>query len=134
MASVRTILAAFGGRPAAAVLLVYQAVFLNVFLPGHTRGAITVDGKHAAACCCCGGAVQRPAGGHGPAAPSPDDRAHCALCEFAAGLTPDVSFRVTPDELGLLDLLPLPPPAVVCSRDLTPTYLACGPPPSPARG
>jgi hypothetical protein len=111
------------------LLLVYQAFFLNVLLPGHTRGAITVDGKHTpAACCCCGG---KPAGGD-PAVPSQRDRDHCALCQFAGVLTPDPVVQLVIAELGLLDVLPTPAPAVAESRDLVTTYLACGPPLSPA--
>ncbi len=35
-------------RLTAVFLLVYEALFLNVVLPGHTRGAITLDGRHVA--------------------------------------------------------------------------------------
>ena len=51
---VRSILARLRARPLVAFLLVYQFLFLNVVLPGHTRGAITTDGKHVAKCCCGG--------------------------------------------------------------------------------
>ena len=126
----RNILAALRSRPAAAVLLVYQALFLNVLLPGHTRGAITLDGKHVPACCC--DRDPRPTG-RPPAVPSQRDRDHCAICQFAAGLTPVLFFRVTLAAVGLLRRLPVPPRPVVGSLDLIPTYLARGPPPSPAR-
>ena len=113
----------------------YQAFFLNVVLPGHTRGAITTDGKHTPArCCCCGGgAADHGPANKGPAEPSRRDRDHCAICDFAAGLTSVPVVVLTLPPLGLLDLLPVPPPAVDESRDLLPTYLACGPPLSPAR-
>ncbi len=131
MRLVRPILAALRSRPAVAVLLVYQALFLNVFLPGHARGAITLDGKHAtAACCCCGTAAESRPDGKGPAVPSERDREHCAVCQFVAGLTSVPVVRLTIHGAGLLDLLPVPPPAVVAARNLIPTYHACGPPPS----
>jgi hypothetical protein len=112
-------------------LLLQQAFFLNVLVPGHTRGQITLDGKHeadsvgCAACCCC---KQPAVPAKNPAGPSQKDRDQCAICQFVAGLTSVPVVRLTLPELGLLDLLPVPPPAVVVSLDLFPTYQACGPP------
>ena len=126
----RTLFAALRSRPAAAVLLVYQALFLNVLLPGHTRGAVTLDGKHTPACCCEGD--PRPTE-RVPAVPSRRDRDHCAICQFAAGLTPLLFFRITLADHGLLQRSPAAPPPTACSLDRIPTYLACGPPLSPAR-
>jgi hypothetical protein len=118
-----------------ALLLIYEAMFLNIVLPGHTRGQITIDGKHTVdsnscpLCCCC--ATETPASG--PAVPSQRDREHCALCQFMAGLTSVPLIRLTLPELGLLELLPVPPPHSIVSLQLIPTYLACGPPVSTAR-
>ncbi len=111
------------------LLLAYQAWFLNVLLPGHARGAVTVDGKHSPAACCGGGGT---APGHDQV-PSQRDRDHCALCQFAAGLTSVPVARVALADLGLLERLPVQPPAAAVPRDPVATYLACGPPPSPAR-
>ena len=112
------------------LLLVFQAFFLNVILPAHTRGAFTLDGKHStdgpSGCCCCGGAAAQP--GHGPFTPSQRDKDNCALCQFMAGLSSAPVVTLTLPELGLLTLLPVPPPAVHVARDLQPTYFACGPP------
>jgi len=113
----------------AVALLVYQAVFLNVLLPGHTRGAITLDGKHTPAC--CAGDPKPPAGA--PAVPSRRDRDRCAVCQFAIGLTPVLFFRTTLDGLGLLRRMTAAPRLAVCPLELIPTYLACGPPLSPAQ-
>ena len=117
------------------LLLAYQSLFLNVFLPGHTRGAVTLDGRHAArpSCCCDGG------GGSGPPAdgqrrdlPSGRDREQCAVCHFAARVTPPPAFDFRLPPLGLLDRLPPAVPAVATSVDRIRTYLACGPPPAHA--
>jgi hypothetical protein len=112
-------------------LLIYQALFLNVLLPGHTRGAITIDGKHTTdacpCCCCCGGdkaATANPDFGM----PSKRDREHCAFCEFAVGLISIPIVKFTLPEFGLLDVLPIAPPRVVISLDRISTYFACGPP------
>ncbi len=126
-------------RPKRAILgflLVYQAVFLNVVLPGHTRGAVTLDGKHTAGgpCCCCGGdegTTRRPVG-QGPAGPSRRDRDHCAICSFAARVTPPPAFDFRLPPLGLLERLPPPVPATATSVARIRTYLACGPPPAHA--
>ena len=120
------ILARLRARPLAVFLLVYQALFLNVLLPGHTRGAITLDGKHTACCCCCGG--ERGPAGKVPAVPSQRDRDHCAICNFAARVTPPEVFDLRLDPLGLLERLPVPAPTAVVSLDRISTYLACGPP------
>ena len=121
-------------------VVVYQALFLNVLLPGHTRGAITLDGRHTPACCspaCYAPAVSSrgdvPPSGKGPAVPSPRDRDNCAVCHFAVGLTPVLFFRTTVAALGLLGRRPPEPPRAAVSLDPIPTYFACGPPPSPAR-
>jgi hypothetical protein len=92
------------------LLLAYQALFLNVLLPGHTRGAITLDGKHTAPCCCCGGGADRPAG-KGPAVPSQRDRDHCAICQFAAGITSVPMLYLKLAEAGLVERLPPPRPS-----------------------
>jgi hypothetical protein len=115
-------------------LLVYQALFLNVVLPGHTRGAVTMDGKHTPGCCCCCACRgDAHAAGDKPApTPSPGDRDKCALCNFAAGLISVPPVRLVLPDLGLLKRLPLPGPAVAVAADFLPTYFACGPPASPA--
>jgi hypothetical protein len=123
------IFAALRTRPAVTVMLVYQALFLNVLLPGHTRGAITLDGKHTPACCCAG--EPKPADG-APAVPSRRDRDHCALCQFAAGLTPHLFFRITLLPLGVLERLAGMRPGVVRPAEFAATYFACGPPASAA--
>ena len=121
-------------RPRKAILgllLVYQALFLNVVLPGHSRGAVTLDGRHTAdlkPCCCCGGSGDPSAGHPGPAVPSRRDREHCAICQFAAGLSPAPFLHVTLAPAGLLDRLPDPPPDRAVPADPALTYLACGPP------
>ena len=116
-------------------LLVFQAVFLNVIVPGHTRGQITLSGTHCqddGGCPMCRRARGEVPAAKSPVAPSQRDREQCAVCQFVAGLTTAPVVRLTLPEMGLLDLLPVPPPAAVASLQLVPTYLACGPPDSAA--
>jgi hypothetical protein len=96
------------------LLLAYQFFFLNVVLPGHTRGAITLDGKHTGCpmCCCCAAASH--ADKTGQPIPSQRDRDNCALCNFAARLTFVVPPNLRLTEFQLLEILPpAPAPAVV---------------------
>ena len=109
------------------LLLVYQAFFLNVFLPGHVRGSITLVGKRTTASCC---SEEAPRRADGATAPSQGDKANCAVCHFAAGLIPVPPLDLTLPPLGLLDVLPPPTPIVAASVEAIRTYLACGPPPA----
>jgi hypothetical protein len=99
-------------------LIAFQAAWLNVVLPGHTRGIITVPGyRPAAAASCheqtarsvgCCGAPQRPDGS------GDDDRRererHCAVCHFAAKLTPPPVIDATLAPLARLPLTADLPP------------------------
>ncbi len=131
MKVIAPILARLRTRPVAVFLLVYQAVFLNVVLPGHTRGAVTLDGRHTADwCCCCGGGAEaRPAPDRkGPSAPSQRDRDHCAFCHFAARLVPPVVPDVRLAPPGLLVVLTTPRPAAIAPAARIVTYYGRGPP------
>ena len=130
MTAITQILARVRTRPAAVFLLVYQTVFLNVVLPGHTRGAITLDGRHTGdrAVCCCGDVGDKPADDDRRPVPSQRDRDHCSICNFAARVVPPTlpDLRLVP--LGLVDRLPSPRPATVDPADRIVTYYGRGPP------
>lgn len=122
-------------RPFHFALILFQAFWLNVVIPGHTRGAITLPGagcedstcpfhtSMAGACCDTDGAEHR-------GQPMPAKRvANCAICAFAARLTPPPAIDLWPPELRLAELLPLPPPHTAPASPFTPTYYAREPPP-----
>jgi len=121
-------------RPVAVALLLYEFFFLNVVVPGHNRGAITVDGKHipdsAACCCCCGGSDSSDTNGQPRKAPSRRDQKNCAICNFAARVVPATFLSLILPKLGLLETLPWSNPAVPVSIQAIPTYQSRGPPPS----
>jgi hypothetical protein len=108
--------------------LAYQTFFLNVVVPGHTRGVITLTGQAGTdqieGCGCC---ESKPA--KSKDAPTSKDRQNCAICNLAAHYTlpPVVDFRLA--DLGLLALLPVSTAATIHPADFIPTYYACGPPP-----
>lgn len=95
-------------------LIVFLFLWLNVVLPGHTRGMITVPGSSPTAqaetpdACCSVGGKKTPDPAKAPTeAPTQDEKRRCAVCFFAAALDlpPVVTFDHSPR--GLLAVLPL---------------------------
>jgi hypothetical protein len=90
-------------------LLVYEAMFLNILLPGHTRGSITLAPKDATPAA----KAEAKSGGccriHNEPAqeqkPTEKDRASCALCFFAARLVTPPPALTAPVQLELVELL-----------------------------
>lgn len=118
----------------------FQAIWLNAVVPGHTRGAITLPGGE-----CCTEVASHPvvaqetgakccpprehvAGSHSGKIPTSDQRARCAICFFAATMTPSPVVNLTPPPLELQALLPVAAPEVGTSGDLLVTYLGRAPP------
>src|SRR5438552_4784323 len=69
------------GRCARILLVLWQAFCLNVFIPAHTRGAMTVPGVR-----CNGTAEGHACCSHKPPRgdkPTPEQRSRCAVCYFA---------------------------------------------------
>ena len=120
----------------AGALLLYQFFFFNILLPGHTRGAVTLDGKHhpdvgACCCCCCGGGDASPldakAGGSKPA-PSQKDRDYCAICNLAVRVMPTPLFTINLRPLTFLKLSAPIPSLQAVSVEAICTYLGRAPP------
>jgi hypothetical protein len=65
--------------------IVHLIVWLNVVIPGHTRGRFTIGpaSPSAPSSCCDSRASQSRDRNH---TPTPDERSRCAICFFAAGL------------------------------------------------
>jgi hypothetical protein len=126
-------------RPGHLALLVFQAIWLNVVLPGHTRGVVTLAGADCDACAarqtvlstnnshCCSTASS-PTRHQPHDQPTPKQKASCALCAFAARVTPPPPITVAPAHTGSSIPLPLPRPDVPVSLELIPTYYGNGPP------
>ena len=111
------------------LLIAFQVLFLNVVVPGHTRGVITLSGRSSSPVpqsSGCGGCC--PTRGDPADAPTEEDKANCAVCFFAARITPPpvVDFQLT--MLGLREVMPLPPRAVVVTPDLPVPYDGRAPP------
>ena len=112
-------------RAGVIALPTFQALWLNVILPGHRRGAVTLPGYEPSAAqhrCCS----QHPGSGTSDA---PGDRAaHCAVCFFAARLSLPVFVDLTPAPLGLCGDCDVPACEAITSLDLQLTYLGRAPP------
>lgn len=95
-------------------LLVFQAFWLNVVLPGHTRGIVTMPGWEAksrteTAKSCCG--VEKPSK---ETKPSPSERAaHCAVCFFAVHLFLPPVVDLRPPALELTGRMTDPQPDII---------------------
>jgi len=88
--------------------LVFQALWLNVIVPGHRRGVVSLPGEAPLPChvigakSCCGSS--HPVGHGKPAAPG-DPALHCGICYFAARVTPTPPVSLAPEPLRLLEVL-----------------------------
>ena len=116
-------------RGTALLLILFQALLLNVVIPGHTRGIITLSGRSAIndlRDVGWGGCCQKHSGSENQ--PTQKDRAQCAICHLAARITPApvVDLRLT--ELGRGDLFPVSQPRIVTAPDLALTYHGRAPP------
>lgn len=113
-------------------LILFQFLWLNVIIPGHTRGAITIPdsssagGETAAADTCCA-VPASPADGE-DGRPTPDERRRCAVCYLAAGYTIPPVFTIDLAPVGLIACIPLRAAAQVASRHIPLPYFPAGPP------
>jgi hypothetical protein len=83
-------------------LLVYEALFLNVFIPAHKRGMVQLPGSPAVDSCCCGMGESKKA----PTEKEKHEREkNCAICAFAARLTIPATIDLSLPPLMRLDLI-----------------------------
>ena len=85
------------------ILLVLEALFFNVVIPGHARGMIELPGADRCPACC----VAR----HSPQKNSPTDSQrtqNCAVCAFAAQLIVPPAADFAPPLTGTNEILPPP--------------------------
>ena len=104
------------------LLLLFEVVWLNAFLPGHTRGVIALADAGESSChtkCC-----EKPQ--------KPDQKSEragrCAVCFFAARLTVPATLDMTLPPLALVDEAPVPPAPQVISLDRPAIFDSRGPP------
>jgi hypothetical protein len=119
-------------RAACAAFILYQFVWLAAVVPGHTRGRFTLPGakgscNQSSGHGCCPGARAKSPQENDDKDPTPADRARCAVCYFAAGLSTPVAFCYDFAPSGVQSVrAELPPPAF--DPIYTPAYYGRGPP------
>lgn len=112
----------------------WQFLWLNVIVPGHTRGMITMPGsaassaeRAAVADSCCGvPADDSPDDDNGQ--PTPQQRRSCAVCHVAAGFTPPPVFWIDlqPGTNSVQAVFPVL--TQVAARHIPLPYFPSGPP------
>ena len=104
-------------RAGVILLLLFEAVWLNAFLPGHTRGVVTIGEST-----CC-------ATKHKDKKSEQQERAkHCAVCFFAAKLSAGTSLTIELPPPARLDEAPPQHPTVLTSLDRIAVFDSRGPP------
>jgi hypothetical protein len=119
-------------------LLVFQAIWLNVIVPGHTRGVVTLAGTspavescHAVAktkCCPSKGTSDDEKSDSESPVDEGERKANCAVCYFAARIAPPPAVDLLPSPLEIVRPSPPVPSHLVDSLDTLPTYYGRGPP------
>ena len=106
--------------------LAFQVVWLNAVLPGHTRGAVTLDGQLAAEPAC-----HKACGKHEDARGKKQDGGRakrCAICFHAARLSTAAPIDFTPARLREAGVLDVPAAEGVASVQPLHVYDGRGPP------
>jgi len=114
--------------------ILFQCVWLNAVLPGHTRGVVTLPGSgdgdsrasvetHA----CCAGLAKTTDRKNDSPARKPASGS-CAICFFAAHMATPPPALDPPAALGLREILPVHAPATARSLEHRFAYLGRGPP------
>ena len=119
------------------ILTALLAVWLNAVVPGHTRGVITVPDGGKGHCATVSTVVSRCCPKTGKPIkqddprdekPTDEEKARCAVCFFAKGLSNHAGAVLTSAPLGLLHLAPVRAPGRVESAGRISTYLGRAPP------
>jgi hypothetical protein len=119
------------GRAFRICFIAFQAIWLNAVVPGHTRGVVTL-GCESDACehtvkphsCCPPAAASK----NDKPSPTPEQKARCAVCAFAARVTTPPTVSFVPPRLELLCVADVVAARHVESADLRLTYLGRAPP------
>jgi hypothetical protein len=116
-------------RPFHLALILFQVFWLNIVVPGHTRGSVRMLG----ACCPDMSAASRDAEAdccptHPERRPRPAQGAGCAICSFAAHLSvPPAVVTAPPRPMPLAVLPPERAESLIARVTLLP-FDSCGPP------
>jgi hypothetical protein len=110
-------------------VILFQAAWLNVIVPGHTRGAVQLPGATARCCCCDGGGTSDGGAPKRGTPVTPQQRtSNCAICFFCAHLSLPPAFVIDLSPLNMLLNLLQDRHADLCPRIVLVPFDSCGPP------
>ncbi len=118
-------------RPGHIALLIFQGLWLNVILPGHTRGLVTLPGstvQNKAGDDCGSCCTPNPETSQDESQSDENRAARCAVCFFAMRVTPPPVVDLRPPAMALLGIDAPPSPATFVSHEHRLTYLGRAPP------
>ena len=119
-------------RAARVAILLFQALWLNVVLPGHQRGVVALPGSECPNCrlalatACHSGCATTPADSN-RSVPG-DPASHCAICQFAAMLSLPPVIDLSPPVHHFLELRTIPVAECLVSLPFPATYDGRAPP------
>jgi len=110
-------------------LVIFELIWLNVIIPGHTRGCVTMscgcsEAAGAPACPLC--AAEAAKNSHH--SPTPTDREHCALCFFAAHLSIPPAIDLSAPKLRFLNYVGADAARHLFAREVILPFDGTGPP------
>ena len=106
-------------KPLRILLAAVWFLWTAIIIPGHTRGAITVDGKQTIGCC--------EGKQHDKSQPVRSS-SNCAVCHLAAKLMPASSFNIELKPGELLEIITLRPTAAPAVAGVVLTLRSRAPP------
>ncbi len=112
-------------RIAVVALILFESLWLNVIVPGHTRGIVLVPGAQPVVLLPCCAAREEHQKSHDP---TPEERGQCAICNFAAHLTVPATIDCRPQRLELLATIA--PPVERAVVEYHPVSAQCRGPPA----
>jgi len=115
------------------LILLFEALWLNVIVPGHRRGMVPLPGESCEAMGMAGASSARACCEHrsnGQSTPTHqgDPAQHCAICYFAARLTVPPPIDFAPRPTALAERIKPIAPVVAVSFAFPATYDGRGPP------
>ena len=112
-------------------VLIFQALWFGVLVPGHRRGVIALPGEQSFAalsqersCCAVDGSEHR----HSPQIPCRDPAQHCAICHLAMRLSTPPEIDIVLPPCGLAEVRRLSSFDAPASILTVPTYDGRAPP------
>jgi hypothetical protein len=117
-------------RPWHLLFIAFQAIWLNIIIPGHTRGAMPMIGSACDDVACQSAPTQttHAACEHCKIPNAPAKNHGCAICAFAATLATPPPFDLSLPPLALLRSIENARAQPLVAREVLIPFFSCGPP------